>query len=40
MSIFLMDDRLHPSGGTGGAALRAFRTGSSSLEERSFGTLG
>ena len=26
MSIFLMDDRLHPSGGTGRAVLRTFRS--------------
>jgi len=33
MSIYLMDDRLHPSGGIRGAAFQAFRTGSLSLEE-------
>ena len=33
MSIFSMDDRLHPSGGTSGAAFQAFRSGSLSREE-------
>jgi hypothetical protein len=40
MPICWMGDRLHPSGGTSGTAFQAFRTGSLSLEERSFGTLG
>ena len=33
-----MDDRLHLCGGTAGAAFQAFRAGSLSLEERSYGT--